>query len=419
MNGKKKKMAPRTLALLVLVLAAALLGLWAVGGGDAAESEEEWTEVKRQDLVVGVEVNGTLSAVQSVAIGPPQLPSVWDFKIAFMAPEGTEVREGQPVLGFDTSDLQNLLLEKMAERDSAQKELEKKQANLEKVRSEDELRLAEARAKARRADLKVDVPADLVAAKELAESRADLALARQEIDYLERRLSHRVGEAEAEIAALRNRRDRAAARVREAEESIQRMTVTAPRAGTVVYLSDPRREREKKKVGDSSWRGEKIIEIPDLQRMRAEGEVDEADAGRVAVGQRVSLRLDAHPDVVYTGRVRAIHGAVRERSTGNPIKVVELDLSLDQTDPQRMRPGMRFLGTIELDRVPRALVVPAEAVFNRPEGPVVYRRARWGAEEVRPRLGRRNDRWVEILGGVTEGDAITLRDPQAAEEERR
>ena len=418
MSGTKKR-APRALALLVLVLAAALLGLWAVGGGDAAESEEEWTEVKRQDLVVGVEVNGTLSAVQSVAIGPPQLPNVWDVKIAFMAPEGTEVREGQPVLGFDTSDLQNLLLEKMAERDSAQKELEKKQANLEKVRGEDELRLAEARAKARRADLKVDVPADLVAAKELEESRADLALARQEIDYLERRLSHRVGEAEAEIAALRNRRDRAAARVREAEESIERMMVTAPRAGTVVYLSDPRREREKKKVGDSAWRGEKIIEIPDLQRMRAEGEVDEADAGRVAVGQRVTLRLDAHPDVVYTGRVRAIRGAVQERSTGNPVKVVDLDLSLDQTDPQRMRPGMRFLGTIELDRVPRALVVPVEAVFNRPEGPRVYRRARWGTEEVQPRLGRRNDRWVEIVEGLAEGDAIALRDPRAAEEKRR
>ena len=419
MSPARKRTALRAMALLALVLGVALLGFWVAGGGDAAEAEEGWTEVKRQDLVVGVEVNGTLSAVQSVALGPPQLTNVWDFKVAFMAPEGTEIREGQPVLGFDTSDLQNLLLEKMAERDSAQKELEKKQADLEKVRAEDELRLAEARAKARRSDLKVDVPADLVAAKELAESRADLALARQEIDYLERRLSHRVGEAEAEIAALRNRRDRAAARVREAEESIQRMTVTAPRAGTVVYLSDPRREREKKKVGDSAWRGEKILEIPDLRHMRAEGQVDEADAGRVDVGQRVTLRLDAHPDVVYTGRVRTIHGAVQERSSGNPVKVVDLDLSLDQTDPQRMRPGMRFLGTIELDRVPGALVVPVEAVFNRPEGPVVYRRARWGAEEVRPRLGRRNDRWVEILEGLSEGDAIALRDPRADEEERR
>jgi hypothetical protein len=368
--------------------------------------------VERQDLVVGVQVTGTLGAVQSVQLGPPQIQNVWDFKISFMAPEGTEVRQGQPVLGFDTSDLENTLLETQAKRESAEKELEKKLANLEMSRGEDEVRLAEAKAKARRATLKVDVPADLVAAKELAESRADLQLAEREVAYLEKRLALQDREADAEIEALRNQRDRAAERVREAEEAIQKMTVVAPRDGTVIYLSDQRREREKKKIGDPAWRGEKIMEIPDLRRMRAEGEIDEADAGRVAAGQRVILRLDAHPDVSFTGHVRALRGAVQTRSPSDPVKVVGLDLSLDRTDPQRMRPGMRFQGTIELDRVPRALVVPAGAVFNGPEGPVVFRRTRWGTEEVRPQLGRRNDRWVEIVSGLAEGDSIALRDPR-------
>ncbi|HKH45986.1 MAG TPA: efflux RND transporter periplasmic adaptor subunit [Thermoanaerobaculia bacterium] len=399
-------------AVLALVVAAALFGLWAFSGSRSASAEEKWAQVERQDLVIGIEVTGTLGAVQSVELGPPQLSNAWDFKIAFMAPEGTEVRQGQPVLGFDTSELQNTLLETMAQRDSAQKELEKKLANLEMTRGEDELRLAEAKARARRAGLKVDVPSELVAAKELAESRADLELAEREVAYLENRLSLQVREAEAEISALRNQRDRAAQRVREAEAAIQKMTVLAPRDGTVVYLSDPRREREKKKIGDSAWRGEKILEIPDLRQMRASGEVDEADAGRVAVGQRVVLRLDAHPDVSFTGHVRAIRGAVQTRSPADPVKVVGLDLSLDRTDPQRMRPGMRFLGTIELDRVPRALLVPAGAVFNGPEGPVVFRRTRWGTEEIRPKLGRRNDRWVEIVSGLSEEDAIALRDPR-------
>lgn len=397
---------------LALAVAAVLLGVWAFGGSRSAAAEEEWARVQRQDLVVGVEVAGTLSAVQSVALGPPQLPDVWDFKIAFLAPEGSDVRQGQPVLAFDTSTLENTLLEMMAERDSAQKELEKKQANLEMTRAEDELRLAEAKARARRADLKVDVPAELIAAKELADARTDLQLAQREISYLENRLALQSREAEAETAALRNKRDRAAWRVQQAEEAIARMTVVAPREGTVIYLSDTRRGREKKKIGDSAWRGDKIVEIPDLRLMRAEGEVDEADAGRVAEGQRVVFRLDAHPDTIFTGRVRSIHSAVQTRSPNDPVKVVGLDLSLDQTDPQRMRPGMRFSGTVELDRVPRALVVPAEVVFNRPEGPVVYRRTRWGIEEVRPRLGRRNDRWVEIVSGLSEGDEIALRDLQ-------
>jgi len=409
------KTRKRLWAVLVLVVAAALFGLWAFGGSRSAAAEEKWARAERQDLLLGVEVAGTLDAVESVELGPPQLANVWDFKIAFMAPEGSEVHQGQPVLGFDTSEQEDTLLGMMSQRDSAQKELEKKQADLEMTRGQDELRLAEAKAKARRAGLKVDVPPDLVAARELADSRTDLALAQRETAYLESRLALQGKEAGAEVAALRNKRDRAAERVGEAEAAIRQMTVLAPRDGTVIYLSDPRHEQEKKKVGDSVWRGEKILEIPDLRRMRAEGEIDEADAGRVAVGQRVILRLDAHPDILYTGRVRTIHGAVEKRSQGDPVKVVDLDLSLDRTDPQRMRPGMRFLGTIELDRVPRALVVPAEAVFNRPEVPVVYRRTRWGTEEVHPRLGRRNDRWVEILGGLSEGDSIALRDPRGEE----
>ncbi|HEX7182590.1 MAG TPA: HlyD family efflux transporter periplasmic adaptor subunit [Thermoanaerobaculia bacterium] len=395
----------------------ALLGLWAFAGrGAAGKQEEGWAEVKREDLVVGVEVSGTLSALESVALGPPQVEEIWDYKIAFMAPEGMEVQQGQPVLGFDTSTLEETLGEKMAERDSAQKELEKKLANLEIQQGEDEMRLAEAKAKHRRATLKVQVPPELVASNELKQARMDLQLAEREISYLENRLRLQQREGMAEAGALRDRRDRAAARVRETEIAIQQMTVLAPRAGTVVYASDPRRGRDKKKVGDSCWRGERVLEIPNLRRMIAEGQVDEADAGRVAVGQAVTLRLDAHPDVVYTGRVRSIGTSVQRRSSADPVKVVGLDIALDRTDPQRMRPGMRFLGTVEIERAPKTLVVPADAVFNRPDGPVVYRRARWGTEPVRPELGRRNAQWVEIRGGLSEGDVVSLRDPEAEEE---
>src|SRR6185295_5284639 len=132
---------------------------------------------------------------------------------------------------------------------------------------------------------------------------------------------------------------------------------TAPGVGTVVYVDTG--EGEKKKVGDSCWRGQSVLEIPDLRSMRADGEIDEADAGRLSVGQRVTLRLDAHPDDAFTGRVRSIGGSVRSRSDSNPLKVVKLEIDLDRTDPQRMRPGMRFTGTVEIERAARVLVAPA------------------------------------------------------------
>jgi hypothetical protein len=127
------------------------------------------------------------------------------------------------------------------------------------------------------------------------------------------------------------------------------------------------------------------------------------------------LRLDAHPDDVFLGRVRSIGSSVRSRSESNPLKVVKLEIDLDRTDPQRMRPGMRFTGTVEIERAARALVAPAETVFNRPDGPVVYRRKGWGSEELRPVLGRRNERLVEVVKGLAAGDLISRRD--LAEEE--
>jgi RND family efflux transporter MFP subunit len=404
------RMAASGGALLILVG----LVLWLVAGRASATAAGGWTEVRREDLVIGAPVSGTLASVQSVRIGPPQIQEVWDYKIAFMAPEGAQVRAGEPVLGFDTSELERELLDKQAERDSAQKELEKRQTNLEISRRDAELELAEAEARERKARLKVDVPADLVASKELAKSREELALAVREIKYLKEKSRLQKLQAASELGALTNRRDRAAARVREMEEAIRRMTVTAPRDGTVVYVDTG--QGEKKKVGDSAWRGQSILEIPDLRTMKAEGEIDEADAGRVAVGQRVTLRLDAHPDDMFTGRVRSIGGAVRNKSEINPLKVVKLEIDLDRTDSQRMRPGMRFTGTVEIERVAKALVAPADAVFNRLDGPVVYRREGWGTEEVRPVLGRRNERLVEIRKGLSPGDKISQRD--LAEEDR-
>ncbi|HEY4588246.1 MAG TPA: hypothetical protein VII86_03425, partial [Thermoanaerobaculia bacterium] len=148
-----------------LLLLAAAVGLWLMAGRAGASGTGDWAEVRHDNLVIGVPVAGTLSSVQSVRIGPPQVSEIWDYKISFMAPEGAPVREGQPVLGFDTSELQRQLLDKRAERDSAQKELEKKQTDLEIQRRDRQLELAEAEARLRKAQLKVDVPPELIASK--------------------------------------------------------------------------------------------------------------------------------------------------------------------------------------------------------------------------------------------------------------
>ena len=381
--------------------------LWWLAARGSSTEQADWVEVRWGDLALGVEVTGTLRAVDTSLLGPPPVNNLWDYKISRLAPEGTEVKAGTPVLGFDTSELERRLEEKAAESASAQKEIEKQQIDLTLKRRDDELRLAEAHAKQRKAQLKVDRPPDLAAAADLERARLDLDLATREIAYLEEKMESERRAADAEMASLEDKRDRADQRVREIQDAIRRMTVTAPRDGTVIYVSNWR--DEKKKVGDSCWREEKIVEVPDLDRMKAQGEVDEADAGKIAISQRATFRLDAHPGVEFLGKVKSIWGTVQRKSWNNPLKVVRLDIELDTTDRQRMRPGMRFSGTIETGKLSGVLVIPAEAVFPTPRGPVTWRETRFGPEEVSLTLGKRTAKEFEVLGGLEAGDRVSRR----------
>lgn len=368
-----------------------------------------WAEVERTDLVIGVPVNGVLEASRTDRLGPPGVGDSWSFQVSYLVAEGTEVAAGTPVLRFDTSRLEQELERKLAEQEQAATELEQSLAHLEISRREAELRLAEAEGARRLAALKLDLPGDVVAASDAQVAELELELCERELEASRQALTLLERERRTAVASLGQKRDRAIARVLEIRQQIERMTVRAPNAGTVVHLSG--RGGEKSRVGDSVWRGAQVLEIPDLAGIRAAGEVAEIAAGKVRRGQPATLRLDAHPDMTYAGRVASIERSVRQRSLSDPTKVVRLSIELDDVDRERMRPGMRFQGTVEIERVPQILVVPAVAVFGSPAGPTVYRLGLGGVQAVRPRLGRRSSQQVEVVEGLVEGDRVALEPP--------
>jgi HlyD family secretion protein len=390
------------------VLVAALVVGWGLtrvfGGGE----EINWIDVGADDLVLTVEVEGTLASHDASIVTPPQVGEVWEFQLRYMAPEGSEIASGEPLLAFDTSQLDQQLLQLQTEAQQAAKNIEKLDVDLEQELLGMDLELAEAAAQSRRAGLKDDVPADLRSMNQAELDGLDVELATLEVGSLEGRIAAAGESGAARRSALVAQRDRAQRLVRDTERAIARMIVMAPRSGTVIYISNWR--GEKKKVGDQVWRRERIIELPDLNTMMAKGEVDESDAGRIAEGQTVTMRLDAHPDVMYQANIESIWRTVQRKSfSRNPIKVVRLDLNLSETDVERMRPGMRFRGTIETGRVEGALVVPTHVVFPTDGGPVVYRKTVFGSEEVPVELGRRNAELLEVLAGLRAGDRISER----------
>ncbi|HEX3758919.1 MAG TPA: HlyD family efflux transporter periplasmic adaptor subunit [Kofleriaceae bacterium] len=394
----------RARATAVLGAAAAI----AAGACNRAAGEPALAEVTRDQLVVGVEVTGVLAAVDSTHITPPPLARVWNFKIASLAAEGQEVKAGDPVIGFDASDQIRQLETMQNEAAAAQTKLDKKRDDARLVQRDEELKVAEAEASLHKATLKTDAPPDLVASVQqrelqLDEETAKLALeaARQHAEQVRR------SDAE-EIQRLTEKASYVRQRVAQLQQTVARMQVAAPRAGTVVY---PLNEQgDKHKIGDTVWQMEDVVQVVGLGHMLGNGQVDEVDVARVAEHQPVVLRLDALPDAELRGTVQTVARSVQAKSRTDPSKIVKLTLAIDPTRVP-LRPGMRFRGQIETERVAGAVVIPADAVFATPDGPVAYRSTGGGFERVRLGLGRRTATAIEVKSGLAPGDRVSRRDP--------
>ena len=381
-------------------------GLGPRSGSGVLGTDAAWATVESRDLVLNVPVEGELKAVNSTTLLPPQIENMWQFKIASLTTEGTDVEEGDPVVSFDGTELQQRLRRTVAERDQAEKELEKKITDLEIERRDLELRLEQAEARLRKAEFLLEVPADVISDNDLEEARIDRRLAVLEVDFLKGNLEYLKVREDVEVGSLRSKRDLAASRVVQMEADLARLTMRAPRAGTVLLRKSW--NGEKPKVGDQVWRARSIAEIPDLSAMEAEAEVAEGDAGRLAVGQAVTFRLDAFPNREYHGAIASIRRAVARKSRSNPAKVVKVMIHITESDPERLRPGMRLRGTVEIERLEGVLAVPEGAVVTGPEGAWVETRGTFGAQRVFPELGRRDDRYFQVLSGLEAGQRVRV-----------
>ena len=385
-----------------------LFVLWLAACGVSA-NEKQLVDVKRDDLVIGVEVTGELEAVDSTTLKPPAVADMWDFKIAMLADEGTDVKAGEPVVAFDGTELERKLEDMQNEAAAAQKNLEKKRNDAALVKKDEELKVAEAEAKLRKASLEAKAPSDLVASIQQKQTQLDEQSAKLALDAAKSEADQKKRSDDDEIQRLADKASYAKKRVEELQQTIEKLQEVAPRAGTIVYPS--RGEgNDKRKVGDTVWRMEEVISIVGLGKMIGNGQIDEIDLAKVAEGQVVTLRLDALPDAQLSGKVQSIATNVERKSDTDPSKIVKLKIAIDPTK-ELLRPGMRFRGQVETEKLPKVVQVPAEAVFVTADGPVAYRDDGGKLEPVKLTLGRRNATAIEVKAGLAPGDRVSRVQP--------
>src|SRR5207344_1398437 len=119
--------------------------------------------------------------------------------------------------------------------DAAQKKLEKKRDDSALARRDDELKVAEAEAGLRKASLKTDAPADLMATVEQRQVKLDEQAAKLTLEAAKNHADQTKRSDAEEIQRLTEKATYAKHRVEELCQTIAKMEVTVPRASTIVY----------------------------------------------------------------------------------------------------------------------------------------------------------------------------------------
>jgi len=293
-----------------------------------------------------VRVTGELRSSQSYFFGPPAIPDMWNYTIAYMAPDGEPVEQGTVILRFDGQELMTRMRDKSNALNEKQKELDKARIVARETLAESRLAVEESKANLDKAILKADIPAELLANRDYRENqivlelaRLDYALRQQEVDKEEAVQRTEVEILEREVNVLQ-------AEVAQLQSSIDTMAVKAPGNGVVIHAID--RRQGKLAVGDNVWMGRRILEFPDLNQLQAHLEIPERESARIKVGQAVQFSLDAVPDRQFHGEIVELASVIHTRSINQPEKVFDATVLLRNADAELMRPGMSVKAVIQL-----------------------------------------------------------------------
>lgn len=154
----------------------------------------------------------------------------------------------------------------------------------------------------------------------------------------------------------------------------------------------------------------------DLREMQLVANIDEADIGAVAEGQRVSFTVDAYIDTQFEGTVKQVR--LQSASTSN---VVTYQVVIDAPNPDlKLKPGMTANATIYTLEKEGVFAVPARALRfvpadmddkrreELPETHVFVRLADGTTEPREVTTGITNGVQTEIVSGLAEGDVVVV-----------
>lgn len=249
---------------------------------------------------------------------------------------------------------------------------------------------------------------------EVSQAESDAFLTKDSYRQLQSAASFRLEQKRSAIAGSESRIQEAASKLAQAQQQLARCEVRADVPGIVVYRDVFfGSEQRKPQVGDQVWANQPLLILPDISKMVIETKVRETDVHKVEKNQKVTVRVEAYPDLKLTGKVTLIGTLAQEERDRPRSKFFGVSVEVNEGN-EKLRPGMSARVEIEVEERGKALYVPLEAVFEKDGRSVCYVVTR---RSVTPRdvvLGPSNRDFVVIEKGLRRGERVALRDPEAA-----
>jgi len=449
---------------LVLVIAGALWGAFAFYKQLPRQpSGIATTQVRRDDLLLRTYARGELRATRSATLVAPNLSG--PVQVTRLAPVGSFAHRNDLIVEFDGAELKSRLEDQALNTEQLEEQIRKAEADLAIRNNQEQVDLLSARYSVRRAELEVKRNEFLPAA-DARKNQASLEEAKRRLAQLESDIKERDERAKAELAVLREKKNESVLESNREKARLAQVRLFAPISGLVAIqqnrpnLHFPGMQIPDIRVGDQVNPGSPVAEILDLSELEVVAQVGELDRANLKEGQSALIQLDAIPGQKIKGRVKSLTGAAKAKaSSDDSAKKYDVIFSLDmkqlfttlgvkpeQTqriqaaadanerasttapklleDPRLprapqdeqqfevlLRPGL--LADIEIigDKLPNAVHIPAQALFEKDGRLVAYVR-KGDIFEARPVTAlQRGDSIMVIAKGLQPGEVIALSDP--------
>jgi HlyD family secretion protein len=317
-----KKIFIAGVVVIVIIAAAATFIFF---GNKGSEPKYKTEKITKGDIITSVTATGTVNAVTTVLVGTQVSGTIEKIYVDF----NSSVKKGQIIAQIDPALFDEQVQQQKANLLAAKANQEKAEATLVDAK----------RTKERNAEL---FSKNLIA-------RSDLDTA--DTNYETSKAS--VGAAKAQVA-------QADAALRNAQTNLGYTRIVSPVDGTVVS-----RNVDVGQTVAASFQTPTLFTIAqDLTKMQIDTSVDEADIGKVKVGQDVEFTVDAYADNTFKGKV----GQVRIAPiTVQNVVTYDVVITVDNPDV-KLKPGMTANVSIIVAEKKDILRVPNAALRLKPSG---------------------------------------------------